>query len=186
MTKQMSSRWMTMTMGVLGGAMLVMLASGPAAAQGHEHGAGRAPAALVEIVRNVTRPYQDVNVALGDGYGPAFGCISGPQEGAMGVHYINGALVVDGEVDATKPEALTYDVTNGRARLLGVEYIVDAATWLAHHPAPPQLEGQGFQFVGSPNRYGIPAFFELHVWAWRENPSGTFSDWNTSVSCDHK
>ena len=67
-------------------------------------------------------------------------------------------------------------------RLVGVEFIVDAAAWMAHHDAPPMLEGQAFQLVGSPNRYGLPAFFELHVWAWRENPNGAFVDWNTRVT----
>jgi len=68
--------------------------------------------------------------------------------------------------------------------LVGVEYIVDAGTWLSSHGAPPMLEGQAFQFVGSPNRYGIPPFFELHVWAWRNNPNGAFVDWNNKVSCE--
>jgi hypothetical protein len=154
-----------------------------ARAQSHEHG-GNEPSSLVQIVRDATRPFLDVAVAEADGYSPAFGCVSGPQEGAMGVHYINGALVGDGELDAWKPEALMYEVSRGRARLLGVEYIVDAATWLATHGGPPVLEGQMFQFVSSPNRYGLPAFFELHVWAWRGNPSGTFADWNMRVSCD--
>jgi hypothetical protein len=74
-----------------------------------------------------------------------------------------------------------YEVSRRHARLLGVEYIVDAATWLEKHDGPPVLEGQLFQFVSSPNRYGLPAFFELHVWAWRDNPSGTFADWNAGV-----
>jgi hypothetical protein len=26
-------------------------------------------------------------------------------------------------------------------------------------------------------------FFELHVWAWRENPQGPFADWNDHVTC---
>ena len=69
-------------------------------------------------------------------------------------------------------------------KLVGVEFIVDAATWMSKHSSPPMLEGQGFQFVGSPNRYGIPAFFELHVWAWRDNPNGAFVDWNTRVTCE--
>ncbi len=102
----------------------------------------------------------------------------------MGRHYINGSLVGDGAIDASKPEALLYEFSGGRARLMGVEYIVDATTWLAAHGGPPILEGQLFQLVPSPNRYGLPAFFELHVWAWRENPSGTFADWNPRVSCD--
>jgi hypothetical protein len=43
--------------------------------------------------------------------------------------------------------------------------------------------GQHFQFVGTPNRYRLPAFYELHVWAWRDNRFGTFVDWNPDVSC---
>jgi len=27
------------------------------------------------------------------------------------------------------------------------------------------------------------AGFELHVWAWRDNPQGPFVDWNDHVSC---
>jgi len=67
--------------------------------------------------------------------------------------------------------------------LVGVEYIVDAATWLKNNANPPVLEGQTFQFIDSPNRFNIPSFFELHVWAWRSNPKGSFMDWNDNVSC---
>ena len=28
------------------------------------------------------------------------------------------------------------------------------------------------------------AFFELHVWAWRDNPQGAFVDYNKKVSCE--
>lgn len=147
---------------------------------GHEHAA---PTRLVQIVRTATQQYIDVNNA-GPDYAPAFGCVSGPDHGAMGIHYINGALVGDGEVSAEHPEALIYEPVGNQRRLVGVEYIVDAATWLAHHPAPPQLEGQAFQLVGSPNRYGLPPFFELHVWAWRDNPNGAFVDWNNKVTCE--
>lgn len=48
------------------------------------------------------------------------------------------------------------------------------------------LEGQAFQVVGSPNRYGLPPFFELHVWARRENPNDAFVDWNNRVSCERQ
>ena len=34
------------------------------------------------------------------------------------------------------------------------------------------------------NLNGPPAFYELHVWAWKDNPRGSFADWNPSVSCD--
>jgi len=149
----------------------------------HEHAAA-APARLVQVVRDATRQFIDVNAATAAGYGPFLGCVSGSDQGAMGVHYVNGALVVDGEIDASYPEALMYEPSGDRLRLVGVEFIVDAATWLSHHDAPPVLEGQTFQFVGSPNRYALPAFFELHVWAWRDNPNGAFVDWNTRVTCE--
>jgi hypothetical protein len=163
-----------------------LAAGGPLAAApgqaGHEH--GPAPrAALVQIVRDATRQYLDVNNAVG--YGPFLGCVSGPDHGAMGIHYVNGTLVGDGEIDATRPEALIYEPSGDRLRLVGVEFIVDAATWLGkHNNTPPALEGQVFNLVGSPNRYNLAPFFELHVWAWRDNPNGAFVDWNNRVSCE--
>jgi hypothetical protein len=171
--------------GILAVSVTALAADNTANADPHAtHRAASAPAKLVEIVRDATRQFIDVNAAAPAKYMPAFGCVSGPDHGAMGVHYINGELVGDGEVDALKPEALIYEPTEDGMRLVGVEYIVDAATWMAHHNAPPMLEGQAFQLVGSPNRYGLPAFFELHVWAWRDNPNGAFVDWNTKVSCE--
>lgn len=150
----------------------------------HEGHGNATPAALVQTVRNATQRFLDVNAATAMEYKPAFGCVSGPERGAMGVHYINGELVGDGEIDAQKPEALIYEPTARGMRLVGVEYIVDAAAWMKNHQAPPVLEGQAFQYVSSPNRYGLPGFFELHVWAWRDNPNGAFVDWNTRVSCE--
>jgi hypothetical protein len=138
---------------------------------------------LVEIVRNATRQYQDVTKATAAGYSPLFGCVSGSDHGAMGIHYVNGSLL-NGTVDATQPQALIYEPSsNDDLDLVGVEFIVDAATWLKTHSSPPVLEGQVFLYVDAPNRYTIPAFFELHVWAWRDNPKGPFVDWNDHVSC---
>jgi hypothetical protein len=143
------------------------------------------PAKLVRVVRENTRQFIDVNEATASGYEPFLGCVSGPDHGAMGVHYINLGLYGDGEIDASRPEALIYEPDGKQMRLVGVEYIVDAQTWLKNHNnTPPVLEGQVFQFVGSPNRYNLPAFFELHVWAWRDNPKGAFVDWNNQVSCE--
>ena len=142
------------------------------------------PAKLVQIVREATREYIDVNNATAAGYGPFLGCVSGTDHGAMGVHYVNPTLVGDGLIDATHPEALIYEPSNGKMRLVGVEFIVDAATWLKTHDAAPVLEGQTFLLVDSPNRYNLPAFFELHVWAWRDNPQGAFVDWNNRVTCE--
>ena len=147
-------------------------------------GAAAARGTLVEEVRRATHAYQDPAAATAAGYAPFLGCVSGPQEGAMGTHYVNGALVGDGVLDAARPEALMYEERNGRLRFVGVEYIVIAEAWDAANPTPPTLHGQSFHYTGSPNRYGIPAFYSLHVWAWKQNPHGMFVDWNPHVSCE--
>ena len=38
--------------------------------------------------------------------------------------------------------------------------------------------------IESPNRYGLPAFYTLHVWAWKPNPTGAFVNWHSDVSCE--
>jgi hypothetical protein len=164
-----------------------VIAADGTASQNSEHSHGDAPpspAKLVQLVRNATRQYVNVNVATAAGYQPFLGCVSGPDHGAMGQHYVNGSLVGDGELDASRPEVLIYEASGGGLQLVGVEFVAIADTWLASHTSPPVLEGQSFQFVSSPNRYGLPAHFELHVWAWRDNPQGAFVDWNNKVSCE--
>jgi hypothetical protein len=64
-----------------------------------------------------------------------------------------------------------------------MEYIVFAEAWDAANQQPPSLFGQTLHLVGSPNRYGLPPFYELHLWAWKHNPSGMFNDWNPTVTC---
>jgi hypothetical protein len=120
---------------IVGG--LAMAASTFAMGQAHDHGTADASSSskLVKIVRDVTRRYVDVNVATSDGYIPLFGCVSGPDHGAMGIHYINPNLVGDGLIDVN-PEAIIYEPTTGGLKLVGVEYIVDSKTWLDNNPAP--------------------------------------------------
>jgi hypothetical protein len=167
-----------------------------ALAQGHEMRAQTAQhtsthedkartSAFVDVVRENTRRFQDPSVALAEGYVPQFGCVTGSSEGAMGVHFVNGPLVADGELDVTRPELLVYEpLPNGRFQLVAADYLVISQTWNANNPAPPQLMGQLFHLFESPNRFGLPEFYTLHVWAWKENPQGTFANWNPNVSCD--
>jgi hypothetical protein len=141
---------------------------------------------LVQTVRDATRAFRDVNNATD--YASLGACVNSPEEGAMGIHYANGALIPDGALDATTPELLIYEQRHGRPRLVGVEFLVLAEQWndpAAGHPdGAPVLQGQLFNYVGAPNRYGLPAFYELHVWAWRDNPKGPFADFNPDVSCE--
>jgi len=130
---------------------------------------------LAEAVRSANARFADVNAALKEGYAP-IPCASGIEGGAMGVHFVNGAYLKDDAVEIGKPEAVMYEPQpDGSMQLVAVEYIT--------FKGPANLGGQLFAFNGAPNRYGLDPFYELHVWAWRDNPKGTFADMNPNVSC---
>ena len=113
-------------------------------------------------------------------------CIDKPGEGGMGVHYVNGALVADGKVSASAPELVVYEpLANGGRRLVAAEYVVFQSDWDAKHDEAPELFGREFELVQAGNRYGLPAFYELHAWLWQHNPSGMFEDFNPRVTCAH-
>jgi hypothetical protein len=142
--------------------------------------------ALLHVVREATAKYKDVSIAEADAYHLMFGCVSGPDSGGMGLHYVNMALVKKGEVDATKPQIVIYEPQlDGHLKLIGADFLVLADQWDKDHPedGPPQLMGQLFHYFESPNRFGLPAFYTLHVWAWKPNPNGAFVNWHPDVSC---
>lgn len=160
-------------------ALLVL--AGPALPQ------SKGQSTLMEEVRAATERYQELSVALAEGFVQATPCVSGPDAGAMGVHFVLPARIAGGILQPDQPEALIYEpMADGAMRLVGVEFIVLASVWEAKHPAgsTPALGGDLLNYVSAPNRYGLPAFYELHVWAWEHNPKGSFADWNTSVNCD--
>jgi hypothetical protein len=131
---------------------------------------------LAEKVRAALDRFQDVSVIEAEGYAPN-PCVSGPTGGAMGIHYVNMDFLKDDVVDIARPEAVMYEPkADGKLELIGVEYIT--------FKGPAVLEGHLFHFVGAPNRYGLDPFYELHVWAWKLNPTGTFADMNPDVSCE--
>ena len=146
---------------------------------------GTQTGALVNVVREATERFRDVKVAEAEGYALAFGCVSGGEYGAMGLHYVKFPLVLDGELDPKTPEIVIYEpLPNGRLRLIGADYLVLASDWHAKNPGPPELMGQLLHLFESPNRFGLPTFYTLHVWAWKENPTGMFSNWHAKVSCE--
>ena len=146
----------------------------------------KAPASdLVKVVRESTERFRDVRVAEAGGYQLLFGCVSGADYGAMGLHYVNLSLVGDSELDTTRPEIVIYEPqADGRLRLIGADYLVFANAWDAAHQGTPQLMGQLLHLFESPNRFGLPSFYTLHVWAWKDNPNGAFVNWHPQVSCD--
>jgi hypothetical protein len=173
--------------------------STPAAAQaGHSHtstvqqnGLTLAQSELLSIVRQSTERFKNVSVADQEGYKLQFGCVTGPDAGAMGLHYVKGEFVQNppltptGEIDPTRPQIVIYEpLPGGGQRLIGADYLILADAWDKDHPGnPPQLKGQLFHYFESPNRFALPAFYTLHVWAWKENPNGAFVNWHPDVSC---
>jgi hypothetical protein len=138
----------------------------------------------LDAVRRATAKYRNVDRATDAGYVQFFGCVHEPLNGAMGMHFVNATLVGDTVIDIDQPEALMYEMRpNGTQQLVGVEYIVFQEAWDAANTEPPQLFDQPLNLVATPNRYGIPAFYELHAWAWKANPNGDHQDWNPKVLC---
>lgn len=159
----------------------------PAVAQeSHAHAASATVSPLVNVVRENTARFKDVAVAQAEGYSLQFGCVSGPDSGAMGLHYVNFDLVFDhGVLDPTKPEIVIYEpLPNGKLQLVGADFLVLADDWHANNPGQPQLMGQLLHLFEAPNRFGLPPFYTLHVWAWKESPTGTFVNWHKNISCD--
>ena len=167
-------------------AVVAMVASTPVALADDEHQKDLNPevfSGFVRDVRQAANRFQDVNAATAEGYVSTASCVSGPNQGAMGVHYVNNALIEDGVLDVRRPEVLVYEPHEGGLRLVAVEFFVVAEQWDAANTEAPIIGGQHLNYVGAPNRLRLPAYYELHVWAWKRNSSGTFSDWNPKVSC---
>jgi len=149
----------------------------------------RQQATLLKVVHDSTERFKDFHAAELAGYKLTFGCVTGPDAGAMGLHFVNfdvlGQINNTGVLDATRPPIVIYEPgPDGNLRITGADFLVFKAEWDAKHPeGPPALMGQLFHLFDFPNRFGLPAFYTLHVWAWKENPNGAFVNWHPNVSC---
>jgi len=75
------------------------------------------------------------------------------------------------------PTILLYESTpDGRRVLNAVEFIVPYSRW-ASDSIPPVLIGQQLM------RHDGLRLWYLHMWIWKQNPSGLFADWNPTVHC---
>ena len=115
-----------------------------------ESGDHSARSSTVRAVRAATREFRNVNAATAAGYISSGSCASGPNEGAMGIHYVNEAYLADGYIDVNRPEILVYEPRNGGLQLVAVEYFVGAEQWDAANEGPPVLEGHLFHYLGAP------------------------------------
>jgi hypothetical protein len=130
-------------------------------------------------LRNVTSPFRTFSAAADAGYSAKItSCMADATAGGMGFHYGNTALI-DGTVSVDKPELLLYEPqADGSEELVAVEYIIPY-TAHARSDTPPVLFGQQFKQNDTFQLWG------LHVWAWKNNPSGLYADWNPNVNCDN-
>ena len=138
---------------------------------------------------DATAAYHDLDKAKAAGYTfrlPELGgntCITEPGVGGMGVHMVNPGLL-DSTIDARTPEAMVYEPgRSGKLNLVAVEYVVFQAAWQGSEA--PSLFGREFALIPEPNRFGLPAFYALHAWIWKPNPTGLLSTWNPRVTCDN-
>ncbi|MCW2600991.1 MAG: hypothetical protein JWM02_2820 [Frankiales bacterium] len=171
-------------------ALTGVIAAGCLAAPMAPAQADNADAQSLVSIRNATADYRSFANSQADGFTTLVTnqqtqetCISNGSAGAMGQHYANAGRVGDGVIQRQRPEVLLYEPqANGTKVLTGVEYVVLAGDWLAHHDGPPVLFGKTFDLITS-NPFGLPPFYALHAWAWQSNPSGDFSSWNPTVTC---
>ena len=128
-------------------------------------------------VKRATERFKDVSKAEAAGYAALGECVDS-RSGAMGVHYLNGALLGDPKLDLRKPELLLYEPqADGSMKLVGVEWMQ-----LNSGQRAPRLMGRRFQGPMTHNGTA-PSHFDLHVWTVRKNPRGTFAQYNPRVSC---
>jgi hypothetical protein len=167
----------------------------------------------LDEVRAATARFQDVKVALAEGYmrDPGNMCETADMmgrpkaDGGMGVHYFRPDLLgitgppssrVDGvgtHTDFRQPAVLIYEPqADGSMALIAVENLVFAKAWReAGHTAPPSFHGVPYDSMkDDPNTptdeaHNFEPHFDRHVWIYRENPSGVFAQFNPTVSCAH-
>lgn len=150
--------------------------------------AGTAVAASAfDGAKSATARFHDLDQAQDAGYtvrvadAAGIECIAQPGEGAMGIHMLNPGLL-NPTIEADRPEVLVYEPRNdGTLKLVALEYLVFVADW--EGASPPALFGREFDLVPAGNRYGLPAFYALHAWIWKPNPSGILHAWNPRVDC---
>lgn len=167
----------------------------------------------IEKVRAATAKYQDVKVALADGYIPAppGDCVTAEMEGmpkemgAMGIHYIHPAMLkitatepeVDGastHTDFTKPSVLIYEPqADGSLELVAAENLVFEAAWkAAGNDAPPQFGGRQYDhMVDDPatpvhEAHHFKPHYDQHVYFRKhDRVDDQLKPFTTKVTCEH-
>lgn len=165
----------------------------------------------LEQVRAATERFQDVKVALAEGYirDPSDTCDSAEMMGkpaslgAMGIHFFRPDMLgisgppnprVDGNgthTDFNKPAILIYEPqADGSLQLVAVENLVFQKSWhAAGHQMPPSFHDVTYDTMQDDpatkidEAHMFEPHYDRHVWLYRENPNGMFAQFNPNVSC---
>jgi len=166
-------------------------------------------------VRAATVRFQDVKVALAEGYirDPGDMCDTAEMMGrpaklgAMGVHFFRPDLLgisgppnprVSGSgthTDFRKPGILIYEPqADGSLKLVAVENLVFRLAWAeAGNTQPPTFHGVPYDMMEDDPQTKVDEahmfepHYDRHVWLFRDNPNGVFAQYNPKVSCgSHK
>jgi len=146
--------------------------------------------ALVEFLaaaRSGTAQFRDPAAALAAGYRPI-----GPETAAMGQHWLQPALLVEGRLDPAAPQVLAYATVADRRVLVGVAYAIPLGPgqappdspvaqhlWHAHDGTVDEeilADSHGGSGAARRNRVAV-----LHAWIWVENPAGLFAAENWAL-----
>lgn len=165
------------------------------------------------VVRAATDRFRDVNVAVAEGYvrDPMNLCdtaemMGRPAElGVMGIHYARPDLLgitgppnprVNGtgtHTDFTRPAILIYEPqADGSLELVAVENLVFIAAWeAAGNTGRPTFLGREYDRMEDDpatevdEAHMFEPHYDLHVWLYRENPNGIFTQFNPNATCAH-
>lgn len=158
----------------------------------------------LQAVKAATARYHSLQQAQSAGYSTEHEpCVQSPL-GAMGIHAVNQALVMDPAIDPLRPEIVLYlPDRNGNLKMIGLEYFQVALVNTPSGPRPwfglpgdpeapppggfvnpaPVLFGQTFDGPMSGHNPMMPWHYDLHVWLWADNPSGMFAMFNPTLTC---
>jgi hypothetical protein len=166
----------------------------------------------VAKVRIATERFNDVNVALAEGYvpDPANHCVTAAGEGlpaemgGMGIHYLRPDLLgltamtprVDGtgtHTDFDNPAILLYEPqADGSLVLVGAENLVFKKAWeAAGNTEPPVFAGRHWDFMEddpetpADEAHGFEAHYDQHVYFRGDDVQAAIQPFHSAVSCEH-
>lgn len=161
-------------------------------------------------VKAAAEKYRNVKAAIADGYTTDGMCTDArmlgfpASQGGMGLHYVRKDLIgmapkkpgkrvtgTERHTDFLKPSMLVYEPQpHGPPKLVAVENLVFHSAWhAAGHKRPPTFHGVPYVLLKDDPKtkldeaHGFEAHYELHLWVFRDNPTGMFREFNPKVTC---